>query len=159
MTRKIMQFMAFAVVVTLIASCNNGSVFGKYQPIPETGWHKDSLVVFEIPVTDTLHNHNLLISVRNEVDYNYSNIWLFIEIVQPKGKVMKDTFEISLAGPSGKWLGEGFGSLRTRQVMYRRNVKFPVSGIYTVKIHQGMREEILKGISDVGISLEKTGSE
>lgn len=158
MTAKFFQLTAVVFIVALLASCNNTAVFDAYKSIPESGWHKDSLVVFNIPVTDTLQNHNLLINVRNEVDYNYSNLWLFIEMVQPNGKAMKDTFEMTLAEPSGKWLGEGFGKLRTQQVVYRRNVQFPVSGEYKLKIQHGMREEKLKGISDVGVTIENAGS-
>jgi gliding motility-associated lipoprotein GldH len=38
-------------------------------------------------------------------------------------------------------------------------VYFPVSGEFTVAIQQGMREEILEGIHDVGFRVEKTSPE
>lgn len=158
MTKRFFHLLALAFSVAIFTSCNNDALFEKYQNIPDSQWHKDSLVVFEVPVTDTLQNHNLLVNIRNEIDYNYSNLWLFIEIVRPDGKAVKDTFELTLAAPSGKWLGEGFGNLRTQQVMYRRNVNFPVPGEYKVSIQHGMREDILDGISDVGITLQKAGS-
>jgi len=139
----------------ILTSCDKTVVFDKYRAIPETGWHKDSLVVFNIPVEDTLQNHNLLINIRNETSYNYSNIWLFVEILQPNGEMLKDTFEIALADPSGEWLGEGIGGLKTRETIFRRNVKLPVSGKYTVKIQHGMRQDVLKGIHDVGFRIEK----
>ncbi len=145
-------------LAALISSCDSKVVFEKYKPIPGQKWNKDSLVVIDVPVNDTLQNHNILIDIRNNVTYNYSNLWLFIEIVQPDGEAMKDTFELTLANPSGKWLGEGFGSIKTRQVIFLRNVYFPVSGEYKFKFQQGMREKTLEGIHDVGLRIEKAGS-
>ena len=146
------------VILLLLAgmtACDSGRVFDQYQEIPGSVWHKDSVVVFRIPVDDTLNNHNLYIQLRNETSYRFSNIWLFIEIVQPGGETMRDTFEVVLAEPSGKWLGDGFGGLKTRQAIYRRDVYFPVSGDFTVSIQHGMREEMLGGIHDVGFRVEK----
>lgn len=158
MTRKVVEILLCISAFVLVASCNNQAVFEKYQSLPQSGWHKDSLVVFEIPVIDSAENHNLLINVRNDVNYNYSNLWLFIEMEKPDGNLTKDTFEIALADPAGKWLGEGFGKIRTRQVVYRRNVSFPASGVYKVKIQQGMRHDVLPGINDIGFRVEKSGS-
>ena len=107
------------------------------------------------PVHDTLQNNNLYINVRNDIKYKYSNLWLFIEIDQPGNNSVTDTFEITLADPSGKWLGEGFGGIKNRQVIFKRNVYFPVSGEYKINIRQGMRENVLKGITDIGIRVEK----
>ena len=155
MKKNILLFFVLVFTGMGFISCDRTLVFEKYKAIPEAGWHKDSLVVFNIPLEDTLQNHNLLINIRNKTSYNYSNIWLFIEILQPDGELLKDTFEIALADPSGEWLGEGIGGLKTRQAIFRRNVRLPVSGEYTVTLQQGMRQEVLKGIHDVGFRIEK----
>lgn len=154
MYKFLLRFFVIAVAAGVI-SCTPAQVFDKYKTIPDAKWHKDSLVVFSVPVTDSLQNHNLLLNVRNETDYNYSNLWLFVQIEQPDGELLKDTFQIILAEPSGKWLGDGIGKLKTRETIFRRNVYFPVTGEYTVKIQHGMREEILHGIHDVGLRIEK----
>ena len=142
-------------VLTIFSACNKNLSFEKYQPISENGWHKDSLVVFNIPVTDTLQNHNLYINVRNDIKYNYSNLWLFIEINQPGELATTDTLEVLLAHSSGKWLGDGFGGIKTLHVNYKNGVYFPVSGEYKINIQHGMRDEILTGITDIGFRIEK----
>ncbi|MCG6188734.1 gliding motility lipoprotein GldH [Maribellus maritimus] len=148
-------FFLFGLLLFILSACDKNKVFEEYKTIPEKVWNQDSLVHFSFPVTDTLQHHNLYLNIRNEVSYSYSNLWLFIEIVQPDGKSVKDTFEVTLADPSGKWLGEGFSGLKTLQAVYRRNVYFPVSGEYKINIQQGMREENLEGISDIGFRVEK----
>lgn len=138
-----------------ITSCDNKRIFDDYQKIPDMVWNKDSVFTFNFNVTSSMINHNLYLNVRNKINYSYSNLWLFVEVVEPNGKATKDTFEITLAEPSGKWLGEGFGGIKTSQVIFRRNVVFNETGKYEVKIQQGMRDENLEGISDIGFRLEK----
>jgi gliding motility-associated lipoprotein GldH len=138
-----------------MCSCDSTGVFDRYTEIPGSAWHKDSIVVFHIPIDDTLQNHNLLIQIRNETSYRFSNLWLFIEITQPGGETKKDSVEVVLADPSGRWLGKGYGGIKNRQAIYRRNVYFPKAGEFTVAIQHGMREEILEGIHDVGFRVEK----
>ncbi len=153
--RNFLKGMVTAAFLVGVLACQDNLVFEQYHTIDQKSWDKDSVLVFNVPVTDTLQNHNFYINVRNDVKYQYSNLWLFITIEQPDGKTIEDKFEIALADPSGKWLGEGFGGLKTREAVYRRNVYFPMSGEYKVSIQQGMREDRLKGISDVGIRIEK----
>lgn len=157
MKKTVIYFSLFVVAAATFFSCDSSRVFDSYREIPHSEWHKDSLFVFNIPITDTTQHHNLLIQLRNETSYKYSNLWLFVKILQPGGEMMRDTFEIVLAEPSGRWLGEGFSGVKTLQAVYRRNIYFPVSGEYTISLQHGMRDEILTGIHDVGIRIEKVG--
>jgi gliding motility-associated lipoprotein GldH len=149
------QIILAIFTLTIFTACDKNLIFEKYQTIPGNGWHQDSLAAFTIPIADTLQNYNLYINVRNDIDYNYSNLWLFVELIQPGEIGITDTLEILLADPSGRWLGEGFGGIKTRQVRYKGGVYFPVSGEYKINIQQGMRDELLEGITDVGFRIEK----
>ena len=143
------------ILVSLFACTENGS-FNEYKTIPKAVWNRDSLVVFQVPVTDTVQRHNLFLGVRNDINYKYSNLWLFVEIIQPGDTTaVKDTFEFTLADPTGKWLGSGFGGVKTNEVLFRSNVYFPVAGQYNVKVQHGMRGKLLEGITDIGFRVEK----
>lgn len=144
--------------VFIFSSCDRTRIYEKYKSIENAGWQKDSLVVFKLPVYDTSQNHNLLIGIRNDVKYPYRNLWLFVEILPPSGETIKDTFEIALADPSGKWLGKGIGGIKTRQAIYRRNVYFPDTGSYSFSIQHGMRQDVLQGIHDIGLRVEKANN-
>jgi gliding motility-associated lipoprotein GldH len=138
-------------------SCNRGGVFGGYKSIPKSVWNRDSLVVFQIPVTDTVQRHSLFLNVRNDIEYKYSNLWLFVEIIQPgDSTAVIDTFEFTLADQTGKWLGHGFGGVKTNEMLFKSNVYFPVSGNYQIQIQHGMRGKLLKGITEVGYRVEKS---
>ena len=153
--RQHFYLLFFILSLVIFYSCDNNRIFEKNKAVPEKGWNKDSVIAFEVPITDTLVQYNFYINVRNDIKYKYSNLWLFIEINQPDGNSVADTFEVALADPTGKWLGEGFGGVKNRQVIFKRNVYYPVSGDYKINVRQGMREDVLKGITDIGIRLER----
>ncbi len=155
MRRFIVQSVLTAVVIFGFYFCDPNRVYDKYQEIPKSAWHKDSLLVFHISAENVLQEHNLIIQIRNEITYKYSNLWLFCEIADTRGIVKRDTFEITLAEPTGRWIGKGIGSIKSLQTVYKHNYRFPASGEYTISIQHGMRDEQLKGIHDVGFRVEK----
>ena len=73
----------------------------------------------------------------------------------PNGNLTHDTIECTLATPEGRWLGKGTGSMRDMIVTLNANLRFPLKGTYHFEIEQAMREPVLKGISDMGIFIEK----
>lgn len=156
MKRLLLTFFFTGTVILFLSSCDKNKVFENYKSIPVSGWEKDSPAIFDFNITNTSWQYNLYLNVRNKTSYSYSNLWLFVEITEPDGVVKKDTVEITIADHAGKWLGEGFGELKTRTSMFRRDVTFSQTGVYTIKIQQGMSESNLKGISDVGFMIEKT---
>jgi gliding motility-associated lipoprotein GldH len=150
----IFQFSVIAVFIGIIISCQYSSIYDKYKSVPVKGWHKDSVIVFNFSVSDTLQDYNMVLCIRNDVNYKFSNLWLFIEISGSDRTAVVDTFEIVLANPSGKWMGRGIAGIKSREVVYRRNVTFHAQGEYVVKIRHGMRQKNLKGIHDLGLRVE-----
>jgi gliding motility-associated lipoprotein GldH len=152
------HFLSYFLIFLLlagIASCDRKRVFESYKELDKKGWNKDSVVVFNVPLKDTLKNHNLFVNIRNKGTYPYSNIYLFMSIGSPDGSVRTDTVEFTLAEPSGRWKGSGIGGLHDNQILYKNSVYFPHKGIYKFQIKQGMRDNVLQGIRDVGIRIEK----
>jgi len=145
------------MIATALLSCNRKVVSEDYHRLKDSAWHQDSLLVFGIDVPDSTKIYNLSLNVRNEGRYPYSNLWVFVSIKPPSGKERKDTVELTLANPSGRWLGSGLGDLYEKKYPYKQNIFFSEKGKYTISVRQGMRteNEILKGIHDFGICLEK----
>jgi gliding motility-associated lipoprotein GldH len=156
MNRLLLPFFLTGIVMLFVSSCDNNKVLDNYKAIPTSGWERDSLVNFDIDITNTVQKYNLYLNVRNKPSYNYSNLWLFVDIKEPDGAVSKDTVEIILAEPDGKWLGEGFNGLKTHVNIFKSYFTFDKTGVYSIKIQQGMRENNLKGINDIGFRVEKT---
>jgi gliding motility-associated lipoprotein GldH len=160
--KKIVQLIkGFALLfsgMVLMISCHNKIVFSDYRALQGSKWHQDSILRFDMTVPDSTKIYNLYLNVRNEGRYPYSNLWLFVKIIPPKGKVLNDTIELSLADPDGKWLGYGLGDLYDLKYPYKQTTFFPLEGYYRFEVRQGMRSDdgSLKGIHDFGITLEKS---
>ena len=158
--RKINHLLPLLVLLIAgisISSCNKKIVAEDYQQLKHSEWHQDSLLIFEINIPDSKKVYDLSFNVRNEGHYPYSNLWIFVSITPPSGKAVSDTVELTLAKPSGEWLGSGLGDIYDQKYPYKQTVFFPEIGKYTISVRQGMRTQtgILKGIHDFGITLEK----
>ena len=84
--------------------------------------------------------------------YPYQNLWLFCSEEQPIGPLHRDTIECMLADEFGKWYGHGI-SLYQSSFPIHSQYKFPHAGQYTFSFRQGMRDDALKGIQEIGFSV------
>ncbi len=152
----------FILFLGCLVSCDSNRVYDEYQTIPNK-WNKDSIVTFNLKNIDSVKQYNLFINVRNNSDFEYSNLFLIAQIKFPEGKVITDTLEYEMAAPNGEWLGTGFGDVKESKLWYKQNVRFEESGNYKFSLQQAMRKngsevgiENLEGITEVGFRIENT---
>ena len=159
--RRKNSFLFLLTVLTLltvsVTSCNKKAVVEDYRRLRHSQWHQDTALVFEFAIPDPKKVYDLSFTVRNEGRYPFSNLWVFVTITPPSGKELTDSVELTLAKPSGEWLGSGLGDLYDRKYPYKKTIFFPEIGKYAISVRQGMRTQngVLKGIHDFGITLEK----
>jgi len=154
------SFLFISLIAILFIACDSNRVFDDYKSLPNQ-WNKDSVLTFKLENIDTLKSYNLFINVRNNSDFEYSNLFLISEIQFPEGKVITDTLEYQMAEPNGEWLGTGFGDVKESKLWYKERVRFPESGEYQVSIQHAMRKngsekglENLNGITEIGFRIE-----
>lgn len=70
----------------------------------------------------------------------------------PNANYYRDTIECMLADEFGKWYGHGI-SLYQSSFPIHSQYKFPHAGQYTFSFRQGMRDDALKGIQEIGFSV------
>lgn len=146
-------FVLLCFALTL-AACNDDS-FDKRTVIPEAEWRQENRVAFDVNITDTISPYEFGIGLRHLENYRYSNLFIFLHTTMPNGNHTHDTIECTLATPEGRWIGKSSGSMRDLVVPLNENLLFPLSGTYHFEIEQAMREPVLKGISDIGLYIEK----
>ncbi len=158
-----MRNITFVLIVSfLITSCNSNTVYTSYKTLSNSTWHKDSIINFKFNPTDTISRNNLFINLRNNNDYQYSNLFVIVDINFPNNTSFIDTLEYEMTDAEGKFLGKGFTDLKENKLEYKSNVVFPITGEYSVNIQQAMRKggavdgiERLDGITDIGLHIEK----
>lgn len=158
MIRKRFYPVLFCLAV-IITACDSSRVFEQNKTIPDSIWDKDHRVNFEVEITQPAALYNMYVNVRNAGSYGYSNLFLFMDTRYPDGFVSRDTIECILAAEDGRWLGNGSGDIFDNQIPFRKRFKFPMKGTYRFVIEQGMRQEKLPLIMDVGIRIEQAGQE
>jgi gliding motility-associated lipoprotein GldH len=138
-------------------SCSQKEVFYEFHSFPLAEWNQQESVRFEIPVHDNSIPYDVFIEIRNNNNYSFRNLWLFVDYKNPNGRLRSDTVYVELADIYGKWYGKGI-SLFDYSFPYELNVQYPDTGKYIYTIRQGMRENPLKGISDIGLKVSRKQS-
>lgn len=144
------------IIALTFCSCNKDAIYMKSVALPGNIWSYKSPLKFDIPVADSVNMYNIFINIRNESEYPFSNLYLFIDITSPKNITERDTMECILATPEGRWLGHGLGDIWDNKILFKR-VHFPNKGNYTFTLTQAMRVDSLPMIMNAGISVEKLG--
>ncbi|MDN3665094.1 gliding motility lipoprotein GldH [Algibacter miyuki] len=154
------SFLFFLIAAFVFTSCDPNRVFDDYQSVPNT-WNKEHVISFKVNPVDSVKPLDLFVNIRNTNEYKFSNLFLIVEMINPNGKIQKDTLEYKMAEPSGKLLGTGYTDIKENKLWYKEGFVFNETGDYTINIQQAMREngkvngvKNLDGITDVGFRIE-----
>ena len=138
------------IFASILFSCGNNT-YENYHSFNGGRWNTDSIVKFKYTIIDTTKKYDLSLKIRHTVDYNFQNLFVFLE------ETTKDTIEIILANKAGKWLGTGIIDVREVEYVFHKKREFVEKGEYTLTIEQAMRYgasqkiENLEHVLDVGL--------
>ena len=152
--QAIVNSLVLVGVLLGLCACDSQMVFEQNIDVPGQAWSKDSIMFFNVEISDTLNAHSILLNVRHESEYPKRNLYLFVNTIAPSGRGIRDTFEILLADEGGKWYGSGLGDVFDLQVPFKHNVRFPQSGTYRFELEQAMRYDNLPNVRSVGLRVE-----
>lgn len=143
------------------SSCVHNEGFNQYHSIENSVWKVDNSIEFNVNIEDTISQKNIFINIRNNKDYEYSNLFLISQIEFPDGFRVVDTLEYEMTDKLGNFLGSGYTDIKENKLFYKEKARFNKSGNYIFKVEQAMRKngnihgiDSLKGITDVGLSIE-----
>lgn len=142
-----------AITSLLLVACQQDVVYTHFDAVPAAQWSADSAMVFHPVVDDSINHYRMHINIRHTDRYAYQNLWLFVDVTQDSLLLRRDTIEAQMANDKGEWYGAGLSKF-TLPMIYLDDVEL-TRGEYTITIHQGMREETLKGITEVGLKVVK----
>lgn len=155
-----MKYCLIILIIFSLLSCDSNRIYEKNISIENAVWDLSHKPFFEYNNVDTIYKVNLKANIRHSSSYPYSNLWLFINTIDPTGELKTDTLECVLAQKDGKWLGNGLGDIWDIQCQFK-SYRFRKQGIYTFEVEQAMRHgdlakiEQLPGLMEVGFRIEK----
>jgi gliding motility-associated lipoprotein GldH len=149
--RKLLFLAALALALT---ACRQDIVFSQFVSIPSGVWHVDSVAQFNYQIPDKKVGYQVLVYVRHTERYPYQNMWLFLD-----NGTQRDTIEFYLADDRGQWLGDKHHGFIEMPVLIEQNYHFPDTGRYYMAIQHGMRDSLLRGVTDIGVEIKRNGQE
>ena len=156
------RLLLFFCALSLCISCTEHLAYSTVKSTENGQWPKSKAMEFTFSEMDTIRSYDMFITLRNDQQYPYNNLFVIAELTTPKGTSFRDTLEFQMADAKGSWLGSGYGSVRENKLWYRENIVFPDTGVYTVTVMHAMRKngsadglEALPGVLDVGLQIEK----
>lgn len=150
--------LSLALLITAIAfitiGCNRNTVFFHYEHTSIAGWEKSDTLRMNIPPISAEGNYEERLGLRINGQYPFQSICLIVEqTVFPAGLFHKDTLNIRLTDQAGNMRGKGINyfqyDVTFRQLRLQQNDSLHIA------IRHNMKREILPGIADIGIALQR----
>ena len=135
-----------------ICSCRQTDIYNEFNTLPRNGWFKRDVQRFTPESPDSTGRYDLYLTLRHNGDYAYRNLWLFVSYTGADGVQKTDTVNCELADEFGRWSGGGWGSYYQQELLLDDCFRF-VGKEQVVTIQQAMRDDRIRGISDVGIRI------
>ena len=150
--RKLFAALSLCTAFVAFSSCRQGVVYSEFIAIPSGEWDENALSEFDFNITDQKAGYDILLYVRHTERYPYQNMWLF---VRGNPQQYRDTIEFYLADDRGRWLGDKHHGFIEMPVLLEQNYHFPDTGRFYFAVQHGMRDSLLRGVTDVGIEIVK----
>ena len=122
-----------ALWLASLLSCGQHDVYNEFNTLPKNGWFKRDVQRFTPESPDSTGRYDLFLTLRHNGDYAYRNLWLFV------------SYEF------GRWSGGGWGSYYQQELLLDDCFRFGSDQVVTIQ--QAMRDDRIRGISDIGIRI------
>jgi len=142
----------------LLTACTTPTMYSHFHPISPDAWEADSVLTYSFHADNTTNPYDIILCVRHTEMYPYQNMWLFCTfgMEDSLSQPVADTLEFYLADDRGRWLGNGGLKRIEMPVLFAQNYHFPDTGQYVLTIRHGMRDEQLRGVSDMGVIVRQS---
>lgn len=143
--------------MTTFTSCRESTVYYQYAHTPISGWEKNDTLSFAIPPLESAGLYEESLGLRITGAFPFMGITLIVEqeIFQHQHEklVKLDTIQCNVINKDGVTTGQGISYY---QYNFPINLyRFQQNDSIHIMIRHDMKREILPGISDIGIKLEK----
>ncbi len=138
----------------IVASCTTNTVYDSYSHTPLSGWEKNDTLTFNVRPFSESGTFNETVGIRMTTAFPFTSISLIVEQhIMPHEKVLTDTIKCPITDTRGNFLGSGINSYQYEFPL--RNINLHKGDSIHISIRHNMKREILPGVSDIGLKIEK----
>lgn len=138
----------------LLVSCQEQAMYEKVYAFENEEWTQKVKPLFKVDITDTTKEYDFILTLRTTTDYQFNNLWIFLNTTTPSGQKAREPFEIKITNPDGSWAGKKTGTVVEIPLYFRRR-KMPEKGQYKFLIEQGITESKIDQVLDIGLRVEE----
>ncbi len=149
------RFLSVIVVaVALLSACTGNKVYDKYEHTPIAGWEKNDTLKYQIPPVAQSGMYKAELGLRINGSYPFMELTLIVDQTRfPSRSVKSDTLNCELIDRRGNSKGRG---LSYYQYHFKVTEMYLHAGdSLSISVRHDMKREILPGISDIGIMLNR----
>ncbi len=141
--------------IIALSSCVKNNRYESAHTIQNENWDKTDTAFFKVNISDTTAKYNMYLKIRRSINYPYSNLWLRTYTKLPdSAKAVSSDLEITLEEKNGKPTGNQFGNNIEHLILIQDHVKMK-KGLYKIWLLQNMRDDVLKGVLNIGLRIER----
>lgn len=126
--------------------------FSDFQDVAPSGWRYADVMTFNPAHDDSIAKGDILLIIRHNNSYPYSNLWLEVEYEATDGRRHNDTINMRVADKYGRWLGKGNATDFQVVDTVARGITHAAGS--TVRVRHIMRVDTLTGVDLVGIEFK-----
>lgn len=146
-------YIIFLLLIIGLSSCTDSVFYDKSYSFQGNKWNQEVKPDFKVQIEDTSQVYDFMITFRHTTDYPYSNCWIYLISETPNKIKAREPFEFKIAQADGSWIGNKSGTI-VENVLHFRKRKFPMKGTYIFKLEQGVIQEDLEEVLDIGLRIE-----
>lgn len=148
--------------VCFLGSCLGNRTYDHYEHTPLAGWEKNDSLFFEIPRVAAAGTYRTNLGLRINGSYPFMGLTLIVEqtvyprkskVNEPVDRLIRksytDTLTCNLIDTNGRVRGKGVSSYQYH--FHITNLQLNAGDSVHVCVRHDMKQEILPGISDIGI--------
>lgn len=153
MMRRYSAFM-LGLALLLATSCTGNKVYDHYSHTPLSGWEESDALQYDVPPLAEAGHYATRLGLRISSAYPFQDLALIVEqTVYPGKHKQVDTLSCHLFDHKGRVQGQGVSYFQYHFSISQMTLQKGDSLHITVR--HNMRREIMPGISDVGIEVER----
>lgn len=138
----------------ILSACFNGTAYHNYVSIDNEEWFAKDSLHFRIDSIPTTNDFITDLEFRTNVRYPYRNIsFVMTQSVRHKNKSVTKTLNYDVAEINGKRNGEGI-TYRTHHIQFC-TMSLESGDTLDIFIKHNMKDNVLPGITDIGVLIER----
>lgn len=146
-------FTLFIIATVLMTACD-GKVYDKYSHTPIAGWEKNDTLAFYVPKMAAAGVYGMDLGLRINNAYPFMRLTLIVEQnILPSRKTKVDTLNCELVDGNGNVEGQGVSYYQYN--FHVGDIELNQGDSLYITVRHDMKREILPGVSDVGIVVNR----